>query len=164
MGSEITAAAIDENIGKVRRDPFAMLPFIGYNVSDYINHWKEISLQSNEEKLPKIFFVNWFRKDNGKFLWPGFGENSRVLKWICERTDNLKNYIETPIGLLPNLENLDLEGLDISKDNLKKVFEINKEEWLQEIESIKRYYYEIYADNAPTVLKEQLSLLIKRFS
>lgn len=164
MGSEITAAAIDENIGKVRRDPFAMLPFIGYNVSDYINHWREISLQSTEEKLPKIFFVNWFRKDNGKFLWPGFGENSRVLKWICERTDNLENYIETPIGLLPDLNKLDLEGLDISKENLKKVFEVNKEEWLTEIESIRRYYYEIYFDNAPTVLKEQLSLLIQRFS
>lgn len=163
MGSEITAATIDENIGKVRRDPFAMLPFIGYNISDYINHWLDVSRQTSEEKLPKIFFINWFRKDNGKFLWPGFGENSRVLKWLLERTEGKNNFIETPIGILPGKENLDLEGLNISQSNLKKVFEVDKNEWLVEIESIRKYYYDVYGENVPIILKEQLAKLIKRF-
>jgi phosphoenolpyruvate carboxykinase (GTP) len=164
MGSEITAAAIDENIGKVRRDPFAMLPFIGYNIKDYVNHWVEVSKQTTADKLPKIFFINWFRKDNGKFLWPGFGENSRVLKWVLERTDNLDNYIETPIGILPKIDQLDLTNLKIDKDKLKKVFEVNTNEWLEEIKSINKYYSDIYGNQVPEVLKSELSKLTKRFN
>ena len=164
MGSEITAAAIDENIGKVRRDPFAMLPFIGYNIKDYVNHWVEVSKQTTPDKLPKIFFINWFRKDNGKFLWPGFGENSRVLKWVLERTDNLDNYIETPIGILPKIDQLDLSNLKIDEDKLEKVFEVNKDEWLEEIKSINKYYSDIYGNQVPEVLESELSKLTKRFN
>jgi phosphoenolpyruvate carboxykinase (GTP) len=164
MGSEITAATIDENIGKVRRDPFAMLPFIGYNIADYINHWVDISKESDEENLPKIFYINWFRKDNGKYLWPGFGENARVLKWILERTNNKNNYIKTPIGIIPNINDLDLSNLKISKNNLIKLFEINKNDWEKEIISIDNYYSNLYKDNLPNVLKDELTNLIKRFN
>ena len=163
MGSEITAATIDENIGKVRRDPFAMLPFIGYNIVDYINHWVDISKESDEENLPKIFYINWFRKDKGKYLWPGFGENTRVLKWILERTNNINNYIETPIGIIPDIEKLDLCNLKISKNNLIKLFEIDKNDWEKEIISIDNYYSNLYKDNLPEVLKDELTKLIKRF-
>jgi phosphoenolpyruvate carboxykinase (GTP) len=162
MGSEITAAAIDENIGKVRRDPFAMLPFIGYNIADYINHWLDVSKQTTEEKLPKIFFVNWFRKENGKFLWPGFGENSRVLKWIFERTDDENNYVESAIGLLPDTNKFDFNGLNIDKKNIDILFGIDKGEWLEETEAIRKYYYSLYQENTPLVLREQLSDLIVR--
>ncbi len=164
MGSEITAAAIDENIGKVRRDPFAMLPFIGYNIADYINHWADISKQSDEENLPKIFYINWFRKDNGRFLWPGFGENSRVLKWILERTENVENFIKTPIGILPEIKKLDTSNLDIKYDNLVKLFEVDAEDWKNEVDSIANYYKELYKDNLPEVLKKQLSNFIHRFN
>ena len=164
MGSEITAATIDENIGKVRRDPFAMLPFIGYNIADYINHWVDISKESDEENLPKIFYINWFRKDNGKYLWPGFGENARVLKWILERTNNKNNYIKTPIGIIPNINDLDLSNLKISKNNIIKLFEINKNDWEKEIISIDNYYSNLYKDNLPNVLKDELTNLIKRFN
>ncbi len=163
IGSEITAAAIDENIGKVRRDPFAMLPFIGYNIYDYINHWLEVSKQTQEEKLPKIFFVNWFRKENNKFLWPGFGENSRVLKWIFERTNDVQNFIKTPIGLIPDLTKFDLSNLDISKNKLSTLFEVDKNDWAVEIEEIRKYYYNLFGENTPIILKEQLSSLIQRF-
>jgi phosphoenolpyruvate carboxykinase (GTP) len=162
MGSEITAAAIDENIGKVRRDPFAMLPFIGYNIADYVNHWLDVSKQTTEEKLPKIFFVNWFRKENGKFLWPGFGENSRVLKWIFERTDDENNYVESAIGLLPDTNKFDFNGLNIDKKNIDILFGIDKGEWLEETEAIRKYYYSLYQENTPLVLREQLSDLIVR--
>lgn len=162
MGSEITAAAIDENIGKVRRDPFAMLPFIGYNIADYVNHWLEVSKQTTDAKLPKIFFVNWFRKENGKFLWPGFGENSRVLKWIFERTDNKNNYIESEIGLLPDTDKFDFNGLNISQSNIDILFGVNKEEWLEEAQAIHRYYYSLYQKNTPLILRKQLSDLIIR--
>jgi phosphoenolpyruvate carboxykinase (GTP) len=162
MGSEITAAAIDENIGKVRRDPFAMLPFIGYNIADYVNHWLDVSKQTTEEKLPKIFFVNWFRKENGKFLWPGFGENSRVLKWIFERTDDENNYVESAIGLLPDTNKFDFDGLNIDKKNIDILFGIDKGDWLEETEAIRNYYYSLYQENTPLVLREQLSDLIVR--
>jgi phosphoenolpyruvate carboxykinase (GTP) len=163
MGSEITAAILDESVGKIRRDPFAMLPFIGYNISDYINHWLEISKLTTSEKLPKIFFVNWFRKENNKYLWPGFGENSRILKWILERTENKDNFVEKPIGLIPDIRKLDLTDLNIDQKILKQLFDIDKAEWLQEIESIRKYYYEVYGEFTPVILKEQLSKLIQRF-
>lgn len=164
MGSEITAAVLDESIGKIRRDPFAMLPFIGYNISDYINHWLEISKLTTSEKLPKIFFVNWFRKENNNYLWPGFGENSRILKWILERTENKDNFVEKPIGLIPDIRKLDLTDLNIDQKILKQLFDIDKAEWLQEIDSIRTYYYEVYGELTPVILKEQLSNLIQRFN
>ncbi len=165
MGSEITAAVIDANIGKVRRDPFAMLPFIGYNIADYVNHWVDIHKQSTDELLPKIFFVNWFRKDeNNKYLWPGFGENSRILKWILERTKGVNNYVKTPIGYVPDIKKLDLDNLDISDNDLKILFEVNTNAWSEEIDSINKYYKSIYKDNLPEVLKYQFENMKSRFN
>ncbi len=164
MGSEITAATIDDNIGKVRRDPFAMLPFIGYNIADYIKNWVNIYHQSSSELLPKIFFVNWFRKDeNGRYLWPGFGENSRILKWILDRTDGKINYRITPIGYVPDINRLDLNHLKISKKDLHTLFEVDPSVWKTEIESIEKYYQEVYQNHLPNVLETQLSELKKRF-
>jgi phosphoenolpyruvate carboxykinase (GTP) len=165
MGSQITAATIDENIGKVRRDPFAMLPFIGYNIADYINHWVDIYKLSTNDRLPKIFFVNWFRKDhNNKYIWPGFGENSRVLKWIIERTKNYANHQVTPIGLVPQINRLDLDNLEISNEALKELFSVDKDAWTEEISLICDYYNKIYGDNIPKVLSNQLRLLKERFN
>ncbi len=111
MGSEQTAAA-EGKVGDVRRDPMAMLPFLGYNVGDYFQHWIDLGKNSDESKLPKVFFVNWFRRgEGGKFLWPGFGENSRVLKWIVDRIEHTAGGHETPIGVVPTAEDLDLDGL-----------------------------------------------------
>jgi len=164
MGSEITAATIDDNIGKVRRDPFAMLPFIGYNIADYVNHWVDIYKQSTNETLPKIFFVNWFRKDeNNHYIWPGFGENSRILKWILERTENHENYRTSPIGIVPDITKLDLDNLDISSDKLDLLFEVNKDIWIKEIKSIETYYDSIYKEHLPEVLKTELRNLKNRF-
>ena len=163
MGSEITAAAIDENIGKVRRDPFAMLPFIGYNIADYIKHWQSISRQSTETKLPKIFFINWFQKENNKFIWPGFGENIRVLKWIFERTDSIHNHQETPIGFIPNIDRFDFSGLRSNLDKAK-LFEVSKDDWQVEIDSITKYFYDLFGEEVPLILKEQLHKLVTRFN
>ncbi len=163
MGSQITSAIISDSIGKVRRDPFAMLPFIGYNIADYVNHWVEIGKQSIEELLPKIFFVNWFRRDeNNKYIWPGFGENSRILKWILERTENKENYIKTPIGYVPDINKLDLSNLKITDEALKTLFEVNKKDWQEELVSITEYY-KMYGKTLPKVLDEELKAVKKRF-
>ncbi len=163
MGSQITAATLDANIGEVRRDPFAMLPFIGYNIADYVNHWVDIAHQSTEDLLPKIFFVNWFRKDeNNKFLWPGFGENIRILKWIIERTEDKINHINTPIGIIPDIDKLDLSDLKISGKALDILFDVDKDAWAKEINSITEYY-KIYKNTLPIVLENQLKLLKERF-
>jgi phosphoenolpyruvate carboxykinase (GTP) len=141
MGSEITAATISDDIGKVRRDPFAMLPFIGYHVGDYLNHWLDMGKDVDPKLLPKIYYVNWFRKDhNGQFLWPGFGENSRVLKWIFERVDHKASAKLTPIGYVPDENSLDLDGLNLSKKAFKALTTINISAWLKEVESIRIYY------------------------
>lgn len=164
MGSQVTAAVLDDKIGKVRRDPFAMLPFIGYNIYDYINHWVTMYHQSSEELLPKIFFVNWFRKDkNNRYIWPGFGENSRILKWVLERTEGKINYLRTPIGLVPDTNKLDLSGLTISRRALKTLFNVSKSAWEKEIKSIGSYYNSLYKDRLPHVLSKQLEDLKKRF-
>ncbi|NMA67702.1 MAG: phosphoenolpyruvate carboxykinase (GTP) [Clostridiaceae bacterium] len=162
MGSEITAAAISDKIGQVRRDPFAMLPFIGYHVGDYLQHWLNIGEKSDESKLPKIFYVNWFRKDeDGNFLWPGYGENSRVLKWICERVSGKGKAVKTSIGYMPTPDAIDTEGLDIDKETMEELLTINKEDWLKEIESIKEHY-KSYGPKLPQELKNQLAALEKR--
>ena len=161
MGSEITAAAIDKNIGKVRRDPFAMLPFIGYHVGDYLQHWLDIGKKEGA-KLPKIFYVNWFRKDqNGKWLWPGFGENSRVLKWIFERVSGEGKAVKTPIGYMPTEDAIYTEGLKVSAEDMRELLKVNKEEWLQEVESIKEHYQN-YEPKLPQELKNQLKALEER--
>jgi phosphoenolpyruvate carboxykinase (GTP) len=164
MGSEITAAAISAKIGQVRRDPFAMLPFMGYNVCDYLQHWLEIGEATSEDKLPKIFYVNWFRKDkDGKWLWPGFGENSRVLKWIFERVSGDGKAQMSPIGYMPTADALDLGGLDVSEADMKELLHVDKDEWLAEVESIKEHYAK-YGENMPEELEKQLAALEERLN
>lgn len=164
MGSEITAAAISDKIGQVRRDPFAMLPFFGYNVCDYLAHWFKIGEKSTEDKLPKIFYVNWFRKDqDGKWLWPGFGENSRVLKWVFERTSGKGKAVQTPIGFMPTADAIDVEGLDVSAHDMEELLKVNKEEWLAEVESIKAHYAN-FGEKLPKELSAQLAALETRLN
>jgi phosphoenolpyruvate carboxykinase (GTP) len=162
MGSEITAATIDKNIGKVRRDPFAMLPFMGYHVADYLQHWLDIGTKSSPDKLPRIYYVNWFRKDeNGKWLWPGFGENSRVLKWIVERVSGEGKAVKTPIGYMPTEDAIDTEGLDVSEADMAELLKVNNEEWLREVESIREHYAN-YGEEMPKELFAQLDALEER--
>jgi len=138
VSSELTAAA-EGTTGVVRHDPFAMLPFCGYNMADYFEHWINIGKMSTPDKLPGIFYVNWFRKDeNNNYLWPGYGENIRVLKWIFERVSNTKNNaVDTPIGYLPRKGSLDMAGLDFPGENLEKLLYIDKENWLNEVSELK---------------------------
>ena len=162
MGSEITAAAISANIGQVRRDPFAMLPFIGYHVCDYLKHWLDIGEKTTADKLPKIYYVNWFRKDsNGKWQWPGFGENSRVLKWIVERVSGEGKAVKTPIGYMPAADAIDTKGLDVSEADMAELLKVNKDEWLKEVASIKEHYVK-FGESLPKELSEQLAALEKR--
>ncbi len=164
MGSEITAAAISANIGQVRRDPFAMLPFIGYHVCDYLKHWLEIGEKTTADKLPKIYYVNWFRKDsNGKWLWPGFGENSRVLKWIVERVSGEGKAVKTPIGYMPTADAIDTKGLDVSEADMAELLKVNKDEWLKEVASIKEHYTK-FGESLPKELSAQLVALEKRLT
>jgi len=163
MGSEITAATISSDIGKVRRDPFAMLPFCGYHICDYLQHWLDMGKKTDPEKLPRIFYVNWFRKDkDGNWLWPGFGENSRVLKWIIERVSGEGKAVETPIGYMPTIDAIDRTGLDVSDEAMKELLKVDKNEWKKEIESIKEYYAK-FGDRLPRELARQLEALEKRF-
>ena len=160
MASETTAAAAGA-VGVVRRDPMAMKPFIGYNVGDYFAHWIEMGKKISNP--PKIFNTNWFRKsDDGKFLWPGFGDNMRVLLWILDRCDGKVGAVESPIGYLPNKEDLKLEGLDISEEDLNELLNVDKEVWLDEVAQIK----ELYAgfEKLPTELAEQLKALEARLN
>lgn len=162
MGSEITAAAISNKIGQVRRDPFAMLPFCGYHMGDYLNHWLEVGQKSDESKLPKIYYVNWFRKDeNGRWLWPGFGENSRVLKWIFDRIDGKVDAVKTAIGYMPTVDGIDVDGLDVSKEDMTELLHVNKNEWLEEAASV-RENYKIYGDKLPATLARELDSLEAR--
>ena len=140
-GSEITAAMISDKIGQVRRDPFAMLPFMGYHIGDYFKHWIEMGKKTDAKKLPNIYFINWFRKDeNGEFLWPGFGENARVLKWIFERCDGQAAYEKTPIGNIPTSDALDIKGLDITLHQINEALSVKKDEWVLETQSIEAFY------------------------
>jgi phosphoenolpyruvate carboxykinase (GTP) len=162
MGSEITAAAITSKVGQVRRDPFAMLPFCGYHICDYLQHWLEIGERSTEDKLPKIFYVNWFRRDeNGKFLWPGFGENSRVLKWIVERLEGKAEAVKTQIGYMPAVTDIDTDGLDVGEKEMAELLKVNADEWLNEVASI-RAHYETYGEKLPAELANQLDALEAR--
>lgn len=164
MGSEITAAAISNDIGKVRRDPFAMLPFIGYHVADYLNHWFEMKAGSKPNSLPKFYYVNWFRKDEqGDFIWPGFGDNARVLKWIFERSEGTAKGIETPIGIMPNLNDFDTAGLSISKTQLARLFEVDQTAWLQEMIDL-RAYYQSLGEKMPKALYDELEKQITRLN
>ena len=164
MGSEITAAALSNKIGMVRRDPFAMLPFIGYHVGDYLKHWLDMGKMSSYAILPRFFYVNWFKKDeNGKFMWPGFGENSRILKWIFERCDETVPAELTPIGYVPKIETLDLEGLDLPRETMEKLLEVDEDLWREETKSIKSFYDTI-GDKLPNALKNELIKLKQRLN
>ena len=137
--SETTAAAAGK-VGQLRRDPMAMLPFCGYNMGDYFAHWLKIGRASGA-KMPKIYFVNWFRKDEkGKFLWPGYGENSRVLKWIFERCEGKAHAVDTPIGRLPRPEDLDTRGLDMPEASLAKLLSVDAAGWQSEIPLINNFF------------------------
>jgi len=164
MGSEITAAAISDKIGQVRRDPFAMLPFCGYHICDYLQHWIDVGSKSTADKLPKIFYVNWFRKDeSGKWLWPGFGENSRVLKWVVERVSGKGEAVKTAIGYMPTESAIDTNGLDVSAADMAELLKVSKDEWLNEVESI-RAHYASHGEKLPVELAHQLEALEKRLN
>lgn len=159
MGSEITTADITDKVGQVRRDPFAMLPFAGYHMGDYLQHWLNIGKKTDAGKLPKIYYVNWFRKNaQGKFIWPGFGDNSRVLKWIVERLEGTGKAVDTPIGRLPAPEAIDTDGINVSAEDMAELLRVDKEGWLAEIESIKANY-ESYGNRLPAELAAQLAKL-----
>jgi phosphoenolpyruvate carboxykinase (GTP) len=161
VSSETTAAAVGA-IGQLRRDPFAMLPFCGYNMGDYMAHWLEIGGMTDADKLPKIYYVNWFRKDpKGKWLWPGFGENSRVLKWIVDRLEGRAEGVETPIGRLPQREELDLDGLDISGADLDHLLSVDTEVWKQEAGLIPEFF-EQFGEHLPKALAEEHAHLVER--
>ena len=165
VGSEVTAAALDVKAGTVRRDPFAMLPFCGYHMGDYFQHWLDIGKNAPDAaKLPKIFYVNWFRKTaDGKWLWPGFGDNSRVLKWIFERCDNAIDADEYPIGYMPKVEDIDRTGIEneVTEDDMKELLSFDREGWLKEVESIKEHYVR-FGSHLPKALSEQLAALEAR--
>ncbi|MGB3019268.1 MAG: phosphoenolpyruvate carboxykinase (GTP) [Ignavibacteria bacterium] len=161
--SEMTAAAAG-TVGQVRHDPFAMLPFCGYNMGDYFNHWINTGKKADADKLPKIFFVNWFRKDeDGKFIWPGYGDNIRVLKWVFERLEGKGEFVEMPYGKVPAKGALDLSGLDISEETFEKLFKITKEEGLAEVNEM-REYFKKFGDKLPVELTAELDSLEKRYS
>ena len=159
--SERTAAAAG-TVGELRRDPMAMLPFCGYNMGDYFTHWLEMGKSTDTSKLPKIFYVNWFRKDaDGGWLWPGFGENSRVLKWIVERVSGKGEAVKTPIGYLPVSDAIDISGLDVTAAQMEELLNVDVEEWLNEIESI-REHYERFGAKLPKALSDELAALEAR--
>jgi phosphoenolpyruvate carboxykinase (GTP) len=161
LSSETTAAATGE-VGVVRRDPMAMLPFIGYNAGDYLNHWLTIGKNADAAKLPKIFYVNWFRRDHdGAFLWPGFGENSRVLKWIVERIEGRATAHETPIGYVPTTESLDTDGLDMTPEQIRTALHVSVREWETEVTQIQAWFHK-FGDTLPTVLLSELDALKAR--
>jgi phosphoenolpyruvate carboxykinase (GTP) len=162
VASEGTAAA-ENAIGELRRDPFAMLPFAGYNMGDYFSHWLKMGAQAKDPaKLPRIYFVNWFRKDErGKFVWPGYGENSRVLKWIIERLEGRAEAVETPIGRLPAEGSLDVSGLDLSQDQLDLLLTVDRDIWRQEAALIPPFY-EKFGDRLPKALWAEYEALVER--
>jgi phosphoenolpyruvate carboxykinase (GTP) len=163
MSSETTAAQAGA-VGKLRFDPFAMLPFCGYNMGDYFSHWLEIGAATDADKLPKLFWVNWFRRgDDGAFLWPGFGENSRVLKWIIERVGGEGEAVDTPIGRVPAEGALDATGLDIDPAVLAELTTVDRDKWRVELPQIEAHY-ETFGDRLPGVLHDQLKDLEKRLA
>jgi phosphoenolpyruvate carboxykinase (GTP) len=161
LSSETTAAATGQ-VGIVRRDPFAMLPFIGYHVGDYLQHWLTLGKQADSSKLPKIFYVNWFRRGaDGKFLWPGYGENSRVIKWAIEQIEGADGAVSTLIGLAPKPGSLDVEGLDVSHDDIQTVLHVDSDEWRQEVPLIEEWFAKI-GEKLPAQLVAQLEELKSR--
>ncbi len=163
LGSEKTAAA-EGQVGTIRRDPMAMLPFLGYNAGDYCQHWLDLGKNADESKLPKIFFVNWFRRGaDGRFLWPGFGENSRVLKWIIERVEGGANGVSTPIGIVPAAGDLDVSGLDVADADVAEALAVNAAEWRAELPQIEEWF-EFLGEKLPTGVKDEFESLKQRLA
>jgi phosphoenolpyruvate carboxykinase (GTP) len=161
LSSETTAAAAGK-VGVVRRDPMAMLPFLGYNAADYFGHWVSIGKRSDAAKLPRVFYVNWFRRAaDGSFLWPGFGENARVLKWIIERIEGTASAAETPIGHVPTVDSLDVTGLGLRREDVAAVLAVDQKEWLAELPSITEWFNTI-GDDLPATLWTELDGLKTR--
>jgi phosphoenolpyruvate carboxykinase (GTP) len=157
--SEPTAAILDD-VG-IRYDPFAMLPFCGYHMADYFQHWFDMGDRLGS-KAPKIFYVNWFRKSrDGKWLWPGFGENSRALKWMCERVDGKAGARKTPIGLVPNETDLDMRGLTLAAENIKELLRVDADAWKAELPKMEKFFSQ-FGDRLPKRLKNQFEELRKR--
>jgi len=160
MASELTAAQVGK-IGQVRRDPMAMLPFCGYNMADYFEHW--LSMGKRMAKPPKIFHVNWFRTDEkGRFVWPGFGENLRVLEWILDRCNNKVGALETSIGYVPYPSDIDTTGLDLPAGTLDKLLSIDEDEWLEELKGIKKFF-QMFKKDLPVELWQEYKELLLRF-
>lgn len=160
VSSETTAAATGD-VGRLRHDPFAMLPFCGYNMGDYFAHWLSIG-KKDGVKLPRIYYVNWFRKgEKGEYLWPGFGENSRVLKWIFERTDGKADAVKTPIGYVPTKQAIDITGLSLSENAMELLLKVDCEAWLKEGEEMSRYF-SLFGEHLPAALQEELLELNER--
>jgi len=158
MASETTAAAAGE-VGVVRRDPMAMKPFVGYNMADYFGHWLDMGRKMDPEKAPKIFHVNWFRQDdNGNFMWPGFGDNMRVLLWILDRCKGKADAVDSPIGFMPKPEDIDITDLDLDMDTLKELLTVDKEVWLKDVENQKEYFAQ-FGDRLPKEIAEELQKL-----
>ncbi|WEG08001.1 phosphoenolpyruvate carboxykinase (GTP) [Microbacterium horticulturae] len=158
ISSERTAAA-EGTVGELRRDPFAMLPFCGYNMADYFGHWLKVGQKMRFDKAPRIFQVNWFRKGaDGRFLWPGFGDNSRVIEWIARRVDGAVPAVESPIGRLPRIEDLDLDGLDVTEDDLAELFAVDPATWAQEAD-LTEEFYATFGSRVPAPLQAELSAL-----
>jgi phosphoenolpyruvate carboxykinase (GTP) len=164
LSSEKTAAAAGK-VGDVRRDPMAMLPFIGYNVGDYFQHWVNVGKSADASKLPRIFYVNWFRRDPSgeRIVWPGFGENSRVLKWIIERMEGTAAAEDTPIGRVPAAGSLDLSGLATSVEDVQTALRVDTDEWRAEIPLIEQWFDKI-GDALPTSMRDELAALKQRLS
>ena len=161
LSSETTAAAAGA-VGVVRRDPMAMLPFIGYDAGDYLNHWDSIESKANPERLPKIFLVNWFRRNaEGGFAWPGFGDNSRVLKWAIERIEGKADAVETPIGFVPTGDSIDLTGLDMTPAEVEAAVRVDPDEWATELASIEEWYAK-FGEALPDSLRAELDGLKER--
>jgi phosphoenolpyruvate carboxykinase (GTP) len=160
--SSETTAAIVGKVGQLRRDPMAMLPFCGYHMGDYFSHWLRMGERASAAKLPKIFYVNWFRQDtDGKYLWPGFGENSRVLKWVFERCDGKVHAQDSPIGRLPEPRDLDTQGLDLPADKLAKLLSVDIEGWLEEVPRIREHFAK-FGDRLPRQMQDNVVALEQR--
>ncbi|MEA2159610.1 MAG: phosphoenolpyruvate carboxykinase, partial [Solirubrobacteraceae bacterium] len=160
MSSEKTAAATG-NVGELRFDPMAMLPFCGYNMSDYFAHWLKAGRRDGAQ-LPKLFYVNWFRRDeDGKFLWPGFGENSRVLAWIFRRCDGDADAVETPVGLLPTPEGIDTDGVGVSPDAMAKLLAVDEDEWAKQLPQMREHYAR-FGEQLPAELRAQFDALAQQ--
>ena len=161
VASETTAAATGA-VGNLRRDPFAMLPFCGYNMGDYFAHWLSFAEHYDEETLPKVFYVNWFRKgDDGRWLWPGFGENSRVLEWVFKRVAGDADAVETPIGFVPTMDSLDVTGVDVSSADMAELLNVDLDEWRAEVPSIRQHFAQ-FGERLPAALHAQLDELESR--